>query len=235
MKTFSNGYQSVIKQNQDELALAYLPALKSLAAKLKERLPANVEFSDLVSIGTEELLKLARRYDSGLNDSFWGYARTRVQGAMLDYLRSLDCVSRSTRSLLKKIEIEISKYYNEHQEEPDDEYLSEVIGEDIDKIREARSANEIYALMPLDEQLSASLEDKTYSAIEKEELIEIIQEILEKSSKNEQLVIQLYYHEELSLKEISEVLEISESRVSQIHKSIIRKLKLHLLERGING
>ena len=235
MKTFSSGYQSIIKQNQDELAIAYLPALKSLAAKLKERLPSNIDFADLVSIGTEELIKLARKYDERLNDSFWGYARSRVQGAMLDYLRSLDCISRNTRTLIKKIDNEIVKYYNIHQEEPDNEYLSKVLGEDIEKIKDARNASEIYAVMPLDEQLSASLDDKTYNAIEKEELINIIQNILEKSTKNEQLVIQLYYYEELSLKEISEVLEISESRVSQIHKTIIRKLKLNLLQRGING
>ena len=231
----SKGYQNIIKQNQDNLALDYLPALKALAARLKERLPANVEFADLVSIGTEELIKLARKYDSTLNDSFWGYAKSRVHGAMLDYLRGLDCMSRYSRTLTKNIDREISKYYNEHQEEPDNAYLSQVLNEDIEKIKDARNASEIYGILPLDEELSASQDDKTYNKVEKEELIEIIQKILETSPQNEQLVIQLYYYEELNFKEIGEILEITESRVSQIHKAVIRKIKKYLEERGVHG
>ena len=231
----SKGYQNIIKQNQDNLALDYLPALKALAARLKERLPANVEFADLVSIGTEELIKLARKYDSTLNDSFWGYAKSRVHGAMLDYLRGLDCMSRYSRTLTKNIDREISKYYNEHQEEPDNAYLSQVLTEDIEKIKDARNASEIYGILPLDEELSASQDDKTYNKVEKEELIEIIQKILETSPQNEQLVIQLYYYEELNFKEIGEILEITESRVSQIHKAVIRKIKKYLEERGVDG
>ncbi len=231
----SKGYQNIIKQNQDNLALDYLPALKALAARLKERLPANVEFADLVSIGTEELIKLARKYDSTLNDSFWGYAKSRVHGAMLDYLRGLDCMSRHSRTLTKNIDREISKYYNEHQEEPDNAYLSQVLNEDIEKIKDARNASEIYGILPLDEELSASQDDKTYNKVEKEELIEIIQKILETSPQNEQLVIQLYYYEELNFKEIGEILEITESRVSQIHKAVIRKIKKYLEERGVDG
>lgn len=78
----NNGYNQTLKYAQDELALQYLPAVKAMAFRLKERLPSSIEMADLVSIGTEELIKLARRYDSSLNDSFWGYAKTRVNGAM---------------------------------------------------------------------------------------------------------------------------------------------------------
>lgn len=133
MPMTSNGYQDALKRNQDSLALDYLPALKTMAFRLKERLPASVDFSDLISIGTEELIKLARKYDNSLNDSFWGYARPRVQGAMLDYLRSLDPLSRNMRTLVKRIEKEIAIYYNEHQEEPDNAYLSKLLGENEEK------------------------------------------------------------------------------------------------------
>ena len=68
----NNGYNQTLKYAQDELALQYLPAVKAMAFRLKERLPSSIEMADLVSIGTEELIKLARRYDSSLNDSFWG-------------------------------------------------------------------------------------------------------------------------------------------------------------------
>ena len=234
MAMTSNGYQSALKFSQDSLALDYLPAIKAMAFRLKERLPASVDFVDLISIGTEELIKLARRYDSSLNDSFWGYAKPRVQGAMMDYLRSLDPLSRSTRTLVKRIDKVIAEYYNTHEEEPDNAYLAEVLGESEEKIKEARIAGEIYGVMPLDDQLNSNFEN-TQECIEKEELIEVITEVLQHSTQNEQLVIQLYYFEELSFKEISEVLEVSESRVSQIHRAVIRKVREYLEKRGLDG
>ncbi|WP_299546046.1 RNA polymerase sigma factor FliA [uncultured Helicobacter sp.] len=234
MPMTSNGYQSALKRNQDSLALDYLPAIKAMAFRLKERLPASVDFSDLISIGTEELIKLARKYDSSLNDSFWGYARPRVQGAMLDYLRSLDPLSRNMRTLIKRIDKAIAIYYNEHQEEPDNAYLSELLKESEEKIKEARVAGEIYSVMPIDDQLGQQ-EEGTLESIEKEELIAVILQILEHATPNEQLVIQLYYYEELSFKEISQVLEVSETRISQLHRAVIRKVRQHLEEGGLNG
>ena len=228
-----NGYNQTLKYAQDELALQYLPAVKAMAFRLKERLPSSIEMADLVSIGTEELIKLARRYDSSINDSFWGYAKTRVNGAMLDYLRSLDVLSRSNRILVKSIDYEVSKYFNEHQEEPTDEYLAQILNEDIAKIKEARVASDIYALVPIDEQYNAICEGNIVEDVQKEELMEIIHNILKKLSKREQMVIQLYYFEELSLKEISEILDITESRISQISKEVIKKIRQGLGD--ING
>lgn len=234
MAMTSNGYQSALKFSQDSLALDYLPAIKAMAFRLKERLPASVDFTDLISIGTEELIKLARRYDSSLNDSFWGYAKPRVQGAMMDYLRSLDPLSRSMRTLIKRIDRVVAEYYNANEEEPSNAYLAELLGESEEKIKEARIAGEVYNVMPLDDQLNSNFED-TQEFIEKEELIAAITEVLEHSTQNEQLVIQLYYFEELSFKEISEVLEVSESRVSQIHRAVIRKIRQYFEKRGLDG
>lgn len=228
-----DGYNQHLKYKQDELALQYLPAVKAMAFRLKERLPSSIEIADLVSIGTEELIKLARRYDNSINDSFWGYARLRVNGAMLDYLRSLDVVSRSNRRLIKSVDYEISKYFNEHEEEPSDEYLAKILNEDVQKIHEARIASDVYTLVPIDEQYNAISGENIIEDLEKKELMEIILSILKKLSKREQLVIQLYYFEELSLKEISEILEITESRISQITKEVIKKIRYSLGE--ING
>ncbi len=220
-----NSYSDNIRHSQDELAVQYLPAVKAMAYRMKERLPSSVDTVDLISIGAEELVKLARRYDDAINDSFWGYAKTRVHGAMLDYLRSLDVVSRSNRKLIKSIDDEVMKYVNEHEEEPDDEYLAGVLGEDVKKIREARVAADIYALMPIDDQLANIENLNTDKKVEQDELIEIIKSILEDLSEREQMIIQLYYFEELSLKEISEILEITESRISQIHKAVLKSIR----------
>lgn len=233
MKKQVQGYNQNLKYSQDELALQYLPAVKAMAYRLKERLPSSVEFGDLISIGTEELIKVARRYDSSINDSFWGYAKIRVNGAMLDYLRNLDVLSRSSRKLVKAIDAEVTKYLNEHDCEPDDEYLAEVLGEDVEKIKEAKIASDIYALVPIDEQYNAIEGDNVLVQVEKEELMDMIAKILDKLPKRDQMVVQLYYFEELSLSEISDILNITESRISQINKEVVKKIRACLGD--ING
>jgi RNA polymerase sigma factor for flagellar operon FliA len=89
-----NAYNQQIKKEQDDLVLQYLPAVRAMAYRMKERLPSSVDVNDLIAVGTEEMIKLSRRYDREQNDNFWGYGRKRVQGSMLDFLRSLDVMSR---------------------------------------------------------------------------------------------------------------------------------------------
>ena len=221
----TNAYEQEVKHKCDELAIQYLPAVKAMAFRLKERLPSSIDYSDLSAIGTEELIKLARRYDESVNDSFWGYAKKRVYGAMLDYLRSLDVLSRASRQLVKQIDKAIDTYMAEHDEEPSDEELAEILGEDIEKIHDARIASSIYTVMPIDDHLQIGDEGATLKKIEQDELVEVIKKVLGTFKEREQLIIQLYYFEELTLKEISEILGITESRISQIHKSVISKIK----------
>lgn len=218
-------YTQDLKHKEDELALQYLPAVKAMAFKLKERLPSSVDFLDLSAIGTEELIKLARRYDELQNDSFWGYAKKRVYGAMLDYLRTLDVLSRSSRKLVKAIDHAVQEHMNTHDTEPSDEELALLLDESVEKIHEARIASSIYTVMPLHDQLHVGDEGAALAVIERDELIEVIKTILEGYNEREQMIIQLYYFEELTLKEISEILDITESRISQIHKAVIHKIK----------
>ena len=221
-------YTAELKHSQDSLMLQYMPALRAMAFRLRERLPSSIDINDLISIGTEEMIKLARRYDSSINDSFWGYAKMRVYGSMLDYLRELDIVSRSSRKLIKSIDKEVSKYFNENEEEPTDEYLAEVLGEDVKKIKEARIASDIYTVIPIDEQYNAIIADNVVENVQKDELVSLIKDILASLTKREQTIIQLYYFEELSLGEISEILNITSSRISQIHKEVIKKIRNRL-------
>lgn len=220
-----SAYNQEVKHKEDELAIQYLPAVKAMAFRLKERLPSSVDFMDLSAIGTEELIKLARRYDETLNDSFWGYAKKRVYGAMLDYLRSLDVLSRASRKLVKAIDYAIEEYRLNHDEEPTDEELAELLQEDIEKVHDARIASTIYTVMPLHDQLQVGDEGAALAQIEKEELVNVIKKVLGEFAQREQMIIQLYYFEELTLKEISDILSITESRISQIHKSVIHKIK----------
>ena len=217
-------YCQELKHIEDQLALQYLPAVKAMSFRLKERLPSSIDYMDLCAIGTEELVKLARRYDEAQNDSFWGYAKTRVYGAMLDYLRSLDLVSRSSRRLIKEIDKAIEKYLVEHDTEPSNAELALILMMDVEKIHDARIASYIYTVLPLDDQFGNE-SDGTLDRMEHEELIDAIKDVLMGFEEREQMIIQLYYFEELTLKEISEIVNITESRISQIHKSVIRRIK----------
>ncbi len=99
---------------------------------------------------------------------------------------------------------------------------------DVEKIKEVRAAHAISYTLPIDEQIELYNEDNTLEKIEKEELLDKIHEVLDDLKERDQLIIQLYYYEELSLKEISEILQISESRISQIHKKLLKKLRERL-------
>ena len=221
-------YVDVIKKEQDELVISYMPALRAMAFRLKERLPSSIDVNDLISVGIEEMIKLSRRYDKDQNDNFWGFARKRVNGSMLDYLRRLDVMSRNNRKILKDIDVILDEYFLENECEPDDEYLAKKLEIDVERVREVRAAHAISYTLPLDEQIEMYSEDETLEKIERGEFLEHINEILDTLKERDQLIIQLYYYEELSLKEISEILNVSESRISQIHKKLLKKLRERL-------
>ena len=223
-----NAYKNTIKKEQDEIVLKYMPALRAMAFRLKERLPSSIDTNDLISIGVEEMIKLSRKYDKEQNDSFWGYGKKRIYGSMLDYLMTLDVVSRSDRKLVKSINSEIDNYFNEHEEEPSDEYLAEKLNEDIEKIREARGVSGIITILPIDEQMELIGQNDVEKSIEREDLILKIEEALKDFDERDQMLVQLYYYEELNLKEISQIMNISESRISQIHKRLLDRIRRSL-------
>lgn len=214
----------------NKIVVQYMPAVRAMSFRLKERLPTSIDVNDLISIGMEEMIKLSRRYDNDQNDSFWGYAKKRVYGSMLDYLRSLDVVSRSNRRLIKAIDVEISKFAIADELEPSDEYLAKKLNEPIDKIRDAKMASLINTNVPLNEHIMGYQDENIEKVVEKDQMIESIKEILSTLSEREQMIITLYYYDELNLKEISALLEISESRISQIHKKLVRQLRERLVE-----
>ena len=223
-----DAYKSVIKQEQDELVISYFPAVKAMAYKLKERLPASIDVADLISIGIEEMIKLSRKYDKTQNDNFWGYARKRVNGSMLDYLRSLDTISRSNRKIIKDIDLLIEEYFNEYEEEPDDEYLAKKLDLEVDKIRQARVSHSISYVMPLDEQLQLYNEEDTLEKLEKEDIMTKVENVLSTLNEREQTILQLYYFEELNFKEISEIMDISQSRICQIVNQTLKTIRKRL-------
>lgn len=228
MQKQPNPYAQTIKKEQDDIVLAYTPALRAMAFRLKERLPAHIDVSDLMGAGLEEMVRLSRKYDKERNDSFWGYAQKRVYGAMLDFLRGLDVVSRADRTLVKNIDALVNEYFNKFEREPEDEYLAAMLEESVEKIREARNVSAVVGVLSIDDQMELMSEENTFERVEREDLIEKITEILNEFEERDQLIVQLYYYEELSLKEIGEILQISEGRISQIHKRLMEKIRKKL-------
>ena len=228
MQKQPNPYAQTIKKEQDDIVLAYTPALRAMAFRLKERLPSHIDVSDLMGAGLEEMVRLSRKYDKERNDSFWGYAQKRVYGAMLDFLRGLDVVSRSDRTLVKNIDALVNEYFNKFEREPEDEYLAAMLEESVEKIREARNVSAVVGVLSIDDQMELMSEENTFERVEREDLIEKITQILNEFEERDQLIVQLYYYEELSLKEIGEILQISEGRISQIHKRLMEKIRKKL-------
>ena len=228
MQKQPNPYAQTIKKEQDDIVLAYTPALRAMAFRLKERLPAHIDVSDLMGAGLEEMVRLSRKYDKERNDSFWGYAQKRVYGAMLDFLRGLDVVSRADRTLVKNIDALVNEYFNKFEREPEDEYLTAMLEESVEKIREARNVSAVVGVLSIDDQMELMSEENTFERVEREDLIEKITQILNEFEERDQLIVQLYYYEELSLKEIGEILQISEGRISQIHKRLMEKIRKKL-------
>ena len=228
MQKQPNPYAQTIKKEQDDIVLAYTPALRAMAFRLKERLPSHIDVSDLMGAGLEEMVRLSRKYDKERNDSFWGYAQKRVHGAMLDFLRGLDVVSRADRTLVKNIDALVNEYFNKFEREPEDEYLAAMLEESVEKIREARNVSAVVGVLSIDDQMELMSEENTFERVEREDLIEKITQILNEFEERDQLIVQLYYYEELSLKEIGEILQISEGRISQIHKRLMEKIRKKL-------
>ena len=228
MQKQPNPYAQTIKKEQDDIVLAYTPALRAMAFRLKERLPAHIDVSDLMGAGLEEMVRLSLKYDKERNDSFWGYAQKRVYGAMLDFLRGLDVVSRADRTLVKNIDALVNEYFNKFEREPEDEYLAAMLEESVEKIREARNVSAVVGVLSIDDQMELMSEENTFERVEREDLIEKITQILNEFEERDQLIVQLYYYEELSLKEIGEILQISEGRISQIHKRLMEKIRKKL-------
>lgn len=220
-----DAYKNQITNEKDLLVVQYIPAVKAMAYRLKERLPSSVDVNELISVGLEEMVKISKRYDKKLNDSFWGYAKQRVNGSMLDFLRSLDILSRGNRKIAKQIKEESLKYADIHSIEPDNEYLAKKLNISVEKINEVKNSIMVASVMPINEQILFLNENDSYEEVERDDLLLNIKSILGTMSLRDQTIIQLYYYEELNLKEISEVIGIGESRISQIHKKLLETIR----------
>ncbi len=231
------------KAVRDRLILTYAPLVKYVAGRLGSGLPAHVEEGDLVSYGLLGLIGAIERYDHDRDIKFETYAIARIKGAIIDELRSLDWVPRSVRSRAREIERAIAELESKLGHAPSDEEIAQKVGITTDELEESLSDISRSTIAALDELWSVSgegdqvslldtIEDTTgprpSDALDETELRETLADAISRLPEREKLVITLYYYEELTLREIGEVLGVTESRVSQLHTKAVLRLKARL-------
>ncbi len=221
---------------REKLILEYASLVKLVAGRLSMYLGYNVEYDDLVSYGIFGLIDAIDKFDSMKAVKFETYASLRIRGAILDQIRKMDWIPRTIRQKQKKIDAAMKEIESSTGRAATDEEIALSLGISEDDYVTWQSQMKITGLVSLNEFMESGSEipadqtsqrrfDGPEEVIEKEELKKILQQALELLTEKEKKVILLYYYEDLTLKEISNVLEVSESRVSQLHTRALQKMK----------
>lgn len=221
---------------REQLILAYAQLVKLVAGRMSMYLGHNVEFDDLVSYGIFGLIDAIDKFDMEKNVKFETYASLRIRGAILDQIRKMDWIPRTVRQRQRMIDDAVKKVEMRTGKNASDEELARELSISEEELLNWQSQLNITNVVSLNEFEETGPEpvmDATNNShfaqpedvVEEEELKTKLAESLEVLTEKERRVIELYYYEEMTLKEISRILEVSESRVSQLHTKAILKMK----------
>lgn len=231
---------------RDQLILAYSPLVKYVAGRMSSGLPAHIEEADLVSYGLLGLIGALERFDPGRAIKFETYAISRIKGSIIDELRALDWVPRSVRSWARKVEAAVTRLENQLGRAPADEEIAAELEIDLEEFHDILNQISCASIVALDEfwdtagpgqdkvNLIDTIEDADAPDPSRAYRVQAIRETLaaavQRLPERERIVIGLYYYESLTLKEIGEVLGVTESRVSQLHTKAILRLRGRIKE-----
>lgn len=224
---------------REKIIIEYAPLVKLVAGRLNMYLGNNVEYDDLVGYGVFGLIDAIDKFDSKKEVKFETYASLRIRGAILDQIRKMDWIPRTVRQRQRKITDAIKEIEARTGKSATDEEIAEALGISSDEYDDWQNQMKVTNVVSLDEFVEggsdisdggsiAAKVEKPEEAIEREEMKKMLAEALTTLTEKEQKVVLLYYYEELTLKEISNILEVSESRVSQLHTKALNKLKVKL-------
>jgi RNA polymerase sigma factor for flagellar operon FliA len=231
--------------SQERLVLQYAPLIKYIATRMALRLPPHISLDDLISSGTIGLLDAIKKFDPQKNISFKTYAEFRIKGAILDELRALDWIPRSIRKKSNQLEKAYTKLQKELGRPAEPEEMAECLGISIEEYYHLLDETKGISLLDIDavrKNLPSLGEDELYEFLQDEsardpfisvhfaELREILMKSLECLPDKGKLLISLYYYEELTMKEIGEIMGYTESRISQMHTQAILHLCSKLSE-----
>lgn len=232
-------YNAAGQLNKDQLVERFAPLVKRIAYHLMARLPASVQVDDLVQNGMMGLLDAIARFEAGLGAQFETYAAQRIRGAMLDGLRENDWLPRSLRRDFRRIEVAISKLEQENGRAPSEKELADSLGMPLAEyqkmLQDARGHQLIYFEDMVEEGGDGFLErhlvdDKNEPSklIEEHSLQQSLVQGIEALPEREKLMMALYYEQDLNLREIGEVMGVTESRVCQLHSQAVVRLRARL-------
>jgi len=212
---------------QEKLLITHLNSIRRVAHRVGSTIPQEIE--DLVYVGFEAAIEASTRYNNTLNDSFWGYAYLRIEGAMRDYLRSLDVHSRADRTMIKKINSLTQDYLQKFDRLPEQSYLAQKLEITEDKL--------LFIQQHLNQKQEVCIGEQCYEHVEdevaKHETMELIQRILSDLGSHEQEIVRLVFFEEQKRKDIAEQFGYSESSMSQFIARLMRSIKEKLKDEGI--
>ena len=233
----------ITAENREQVIIQYSPMIKYVANRIAMRLPPHIEVDDLISVGVLGLMDAITKYDSSRGAKFKTYAEFRVRGAILDELRSMDWVPRSIRQKASKVDKVVQGLQAKLRRAPEDEEVAQEMGLSLDQFHETLNETKsipIFSLEDLgiakesgDQQslldcLAGKADADPQTQVRLVELKEIIAKAIDALPEKERLMVSLYYYEELTMKEIGAVLDITESRVSQIHSKAVYRLRTKL-------
>ena len=234
---------AITTENRDEVIKQYSPMIKYVANRIAMRLPPHVEVDDLINVGVLGLMDAISKYDPTRGAKFKTYAEFRVRGAILDELRSMDWVPRSVRQKASNVDAVVQKLQAKLRRNPEDEEVAEEMELSLDQfydtVNETKSmpvfsledlgiAKETGEQQSLLDCLAGKADADPQTQIRLTELKGIIAKAIDTLPEKERLMVSLYYYEELTMKEIGVVLDITESRVSQIHSKAVYHLRTKL-------
>jgi RNA polymerase sigma factor FliA len=236
---------------RERLVVAYSPLVKYVSGRMASGLPAHVEEADLISYGLGGLISAIQRFELEREIKFETYAITRIKGSIIDELRSLDWVPRSVRARARAIERANTKLEHKLQRAPTDEEMSKELEMTVGDFQDALLQISNSTVAALDELWTVSdasgdqvslldtLQDTgapdPAAAMDATELKDRIADAIARLPEREKLVVALYYYENLTLREIGEVLGVTESRVSQLHTKAVLRLRGRMSDENIRG
>ena len=221
---------------REKIIIEYAPLVKVVAGRLSMYLGYNVEYEDLVSYGVFGLIDAIDKFDLNKDVKFETYASLRIRGSILDQIRKMDWIPRTVRQKRKKIEEAIRQIETQTGRNATDEEIAKELGIEETELNEWQVQLNVTNVVSLNEFVEQGGEpvmdarNKSHFAqpeesIQEEELKKVLRESMDLLTEKEQKVILLYYYEDLTLKEISNILEVSESRVSQLHTKALAKMR----------
>jgi RNA polymerase sigma factor for flagellar operon FliA len=227
---------------KDQIIVEYAPLVKFIAQKIASRLPSNIELDDLISCGVIGLMDAISKFDSSRDNKFKTYAEFRIRGAILDELRSQDWVPRSIREKAKLVERAYAKLEKQFGRPATDDEMCKELNMKVEEFHEILNKSKTVSMLNIDDSASFSRLDKKlmmgllenrrssnpFAAVNFKNAQGKIKEGIKQLPEKQRLVLSLYYFEDLNLKEIGQVLDVTESRVSQLHTQAIMKLKAKL-------